>query len=434
MAAQTSSERRSAEWLVRSLTLAIFLQWLGASAVLPLLPIYLRDRGGSDTGSGAVMAAYFVAALALQYPAGRLADRIGRRPVLIGGLLCYGAASVAFLLPVSPVGDIALRAAQGAGAGAAEVASLAMISAAVSIERRGRAFSSIYSGQLGGMAVGPLIGSLIGVSSMSIIFLVAGVMSVLACIPVLADADLAQHGARPEDRTARLRRRLSFNRAMTGSLLAAAALGLTIGVYESTWTLLLEHRQAATWQIGLSWTLFAIPFVAFSRVGGRLADRYDRRWLVFGALIVSVGFCCLYPFVTSVWWLLLLAPIESSGFAIALPSASPCSPSRRLRGRRAASRDSSPRPRQRPSPWRRQPAARCSGSTSGRPMCSRGQSVPCSPPPCRSCGDRSRGGYRVPRAATNGSVSTHAPPTSPTRHPEPGVRPARSPPAASCRP
>jgi len=39
--------------------------------------------------------------------------------------------------------------------------------------------------------VGPLIGSLIGVSSMSIIFLVAGVMSVLACIPVLADADLA---------------------------------------------------------------------------------------------------------------------------------------------------------------------------------------------------------------------------------------------------
>jgi len=44
MAAQTSSERRSAERLVRSLTLAIFLQWLGASAVLPLLPIYLRDR------------------------------------------------------------------------------------------------------------------------------------------------------------------------------------------------------------------------------------------------------------------------------------------------------------------------------------------------------------------------------------------------------
>jgi len=251
-----------------------------------------------------------------------------------------------------------------------------MISAAVSIERRGRAFSSIYSGQLGGMAVGPLIGSLIGVSSMSIIFLVAGVMSVLACIPVLADADLAQHGARPEDRTARLRRRLSFNRAMTGSLLAAAALGLTIGVYESTWTLLLEHRQAATWQIGLSWTLFAIPFVAFSRVGGRLADRYDRRWLVFGALIVSVGFCCLYPFVTSVWWLLLLAPIESSGFAIALPSAQSLLTQSAAPGRRAASRDSSPRPRQRPSPWRRQPAARCSGSTSGRPMCSGGSRCP----------------------------------------------------------
>ena len=57
--------------LVRSLSLVIFLQWLGASAMLPLLPLYLRGQGGSDQMVGAVMAAYFVAAVVFQYPAGR---------------------------------------------------------------------------------------------------------------------------------------------------------------------------------------------------------------------------------------------------------------------------------------------------------------------------------------------------------------------------
>ena len=42
----------------------------------------------------------------------------------------------------------------------------------------------------------------------------------------------------------------SLNRALLGSLVAAAAIGLTFGVYESCWTLLLDARGAKDWQIG----------------------------------------------------------------------------------------------------------------------------------------------------------------------------------------
>ncbi|HEX4081431.1 MAG TPA: MFS transporter, partial [Acidimicrobiales bacterium] len=65
----------SVDRLVRALALTTFVLWLGASTVLPLLPEYLRGRGGSDAVVGLVMGAYFVAALLCQYPAGRLADR-----------------------------------------------------------------------------------------------------------------------------------------------------------------------------------------------------------------------------------------------------------------------------------------------------------------------------------------------------------------------
>ena len=103
-----------------------------------MLPLYIRQRGGTDGLAGVVMAAFFVAGVVSQYPAGRLADRIGRRPVFLSGLVLYGLASLAFLAPLGPTWEVGLRALQGVGAGAAEVASLAMVAGAVDAGRRAR--------------------------------------------------------------------------------------------------------------------------------------------------------------------------------------------------------------------------------------------------------------------------------------------------------
>ena len=327
----------STDRLVRALAVTTFLLWLGASTILPLLPEYLRDQGGSDATVGLVMAAYFVAALLCQYPAGRLADRFGRRPVLLAGLAVYAAGSLGFLAAPSPTVDIVLRGLQGAGAGSAEVAALAMISGAVSLDRRGRAFGAIYAAQLGGMAVGPLVGSLAGVGHMTALFIAAGVAALAACLPALVGASVAGHddlagaantgAANPgaaNPGAARAGGSLglpALNRSLIGAVMAAAAFGLTIGVYESCWTLLLDLRDAQDWQIGLSWTLFAVPFVVMSRPGGWLADHLDRRRLAVGALSVSVVLCALYPFLHSLTWLLVLGSVEAVATAVSLPAA-----------------------------------------------------------------------------------------------------------------
>lgn len=80
---------RSARRFVVVLAGAGFVEWLGASAILPLLPAYLRHHGTSPAMVGLVMAPYFLAGLVLQYPLGHLSDRIGHRPILVGGLLTY---------------------------------------------------------------------------------------------------------------------------------------------------------------------------------------------------------------------------------------------------------------------------------------------------------------------------------------------------------
>jgi DHA1 family multidrug resistance protein-like MFS transporter len=157
---------------------------------------------------------------------------------------------------------------------------------------------------------------------MDVVFFLAGAIAVAACLPVLAGGVVARTDTEYTASNRMSNRGLPrLNRSLLGALFTASALGLTIGVYESCWTLLLESHHAQDWQVGLSWTLFAVPFVAMARPAGWLADHADRRWLVIGSLASSVFFCSLYPFVTNLSLLLALGGLEAVGLAVALPSA-----------------------------------------------------------------------------------------------------------------
>ncbi len=326
-----------------ALSLSVFLLWAGAGAILPLLPVYLRQRGGSDALIGAVMGAFFIAGVLSQYPAGRLADRVGRLQVLIAGLLVCAVASAGFLLPWGNAATIPLRALQGVGAGAAEVAALAMVGASVPLRSRGAAFGRVYGALIAGLAIGPMLGSLVGAVHMNWVFITAAACSLLGIVPVLryhgrvlaasastspGDAATAP-GVHPGTQEAvgtgesgREEPSLSpwHNRAFLGALVAAAVIGLTGGVYESCWTLLLRDRGAANWQIGLSWTLFAAPFVAMSRPAGWLADHFDRRVVAVAGLGSWAAFLAIYPWLHLVWLMLGLAVIEAVSAAVTYPS------------------------------------------------------------------------------------------------------------------
>jgi DHA1 family multidrug resistance protein-like MFS transporter len=311
--------------LIRTLTVTVFLMWTGSTSIIPMLPVYIRHLGGTDLLAGLVMASFFGAGVLSQYPVGRLADRIGRKPVLLAGLVVYAAASFAFLLPIVPAAAVVLRGLQGVGAGAAAVASLAMVSGAVAVERRGRAFAAVFSAEIAGMAVGPLIGSVVGAHHMWVMFLGSGVVALAAGIPAArivepaGETELRSARTRPDGTVERMAP-LHWNRSMVGALVAATALGLTSGVYDICWTLLLLSRGAAPWQIGVSWTLFSVPFVLAARPSGWLADHVDRRYLVLGGLGLAAGFCASYPFIHWVPGLMVLGATEALGFAAAMPA------------------------------------------------------------------------------------------------------------------
>lgn len=301
---------------LRRLTVIVAVQWLGATLALPLMPLFLERRGGTPTTVGVVMSAFFVAGLATQFAVGHLADRFGRRPLLVGGLLAYAGGAWTYLLPVGADWFALSRALQGVGAGAIEVASLSAVATLFPEAERGRAMSRIFAAQLAGLAMGPLFGSLTSVSDLGWAFLVAGVVSTLASLTALrielGDQQLEHHRMVKVQRTPQL----------LGALGAAVATGLCVGVYETCWSLLMHHDGASTLEIRLSWTFFCLPYVALARFGGWLADHANRRVISTLGLLNAALFLAIYPEVHNVIALLALGPVESVGAALSMPSTS----------------------------------------------------------------------------------------------------------------
>ena len=301
---------------LRRLTVIVAIQWMGATLGLPLLPLFLEHRGGVPSIIGFIMASFFVAGVATQFALGRLADRIGRRPVLIASLIVYAVASMTYLLPVSAPWFALTRAVQGASAGAIEVASMSAVAALFSESDRGRAISRILAAQLFGIAIGPVAGVVVSVKALGWAFFVAGVISLCAAV-VTFRTNLGDLAYDPSPLP-----RLRWSPQLVGALVAASASGLAIGVYEACWSLLMHAHHASTLQIRLSWTFFCLPWVALSGVGGWLADHANRRYVALGGLLNGAFFLALYPHIHNNDLILFMGSLESIGAALSLPSIS----------------------------------------------------------------------------------------------------------------
>lgn len=118
----TSAERRASVGLA-----SIFgLRMLGLFFIMPVFTLY-ADQLTSATPMliGLALGAYGLTQAILQVPMGMASDRVGRKPIIIGGLMVFALGSVVAAMSTSIYGVIIGRALQGCGAIAAAIMALA---------------------------------------------------------------------------------------------------------------------------------------------------------------------------------------------------------------------------------------------------------------------------------------------------------------------
>lgn len=110
-----------------ALALLLGLQPVTTDLYLPALPLLARDLAAPMSLAQLTMSALLLSFGLAQLVMGPVSDRFGRRPVLLGGLALYSAASLAAALAPDIHTLIAARVVQGAGLAASVVCARAMV-------------------------------------------------------------------------------------------------------------------------------------------------------------------------------------------------------------------------------------------------------------------------------------------------------------------
>ena len=150
----------AAAWIpLAALCLAFFVEMVDNTLLSIALPTIGRELGGSTTALQWVTGAYSLVFGGLLLTAGSVADRFGRRRVLLTGLALFGAMSL-FVLAVNSLGHlIALRAALGiAAAMMAPITNSLVFRLFETKELRTRAMTIMIIVGMSGFILGPLLG------------------------------------------------------------------------------------------------------------------------------------------------------------------------------------------------------------------------------------------------------------------------------------
>ena len=164
--------------------------------VLPVLAISVGEYSDySPLLLGLTLGAYGLVQAILQIPFGLLSDRIGRRPVIIGGLLLFILGSIVCALAETMQGLVLGRALQGSGAIASTL--MALVTDLTTEENRSKAMAMI-GGSIGfsfilAMVLGPLITLKYGLSGVFWTTAILGVLGILIVWLLVPNRVQVQH-------------------------------------------------------------------------------------------------------------------------------------------------------------------------------------------------------------------------------------------------
>lgn len=249
--------------------------------LIAVLPLYLRDLGGSDSQVGLVIGIFAIAALFPRPFVGREIDRGGGKRFLIAGTLVFVAASLLYLLASSIMILFAVRIVHGLGMALFTTAAFVLVADLAPASRRGEALGIWGTVPTLASAIAPFIGLEIRERyGDSTVFIISAVLATMSFLLVTFMRDPHKEHD-PNAASAGLIEKSVFFPAIL-----VISMTFIFGTVSSFVLLFADERSIAN--AGLYFTASAVAVVISRLLGGKLSDRHGR-WKVILPSMALMG-------------------------------------------------------------------------------------------------------------------------------------------------
>ena len=270
----------------------------------PVLPLFVKGLGASDSILGIIAAASPLAGIVFSFPIGFAADKIGKRKLLIISAIIFTLAPLLYLTVSNPLFLIPIRFFHGmATAIMGPVASAIIIS--FFDKSKGEKLGLYSSATLFGRTLAPLLGGFLisffayrgGIFNYQIVYLAAFILS----LPIIFLALLIPKQNGTDVKSFSLSEMIAvLKRFLKSGLVTATAMidmstYFIYGVLEAYLPLLLIQKGIPADKIGLLFSIQVISIALSKPFFGRLADRIDKRIQILSGIIILIVTTCLIP-------------------------------------------------------------------------------------------------------------------------------------------
>jgi DHA1 family tetracycline resistance protein-like MFS transporter len=305
-----------------------------------ILPVFARRLG--ELGSGVEALGFMTMSFALTHFIcspfmGSLADRIGRRPLILISLAFFSISNIGFIFAPSTEVFILIRALEGALTAGLFPASLGIVADIVPENKRAQWVGIVMGCYGAGFIFGPVLGGVLydrwGFASPFLVSAVLGFLGFVAAILLI-----------PETRTLEIRKRAHLERLRNASHTTIekesifSSMPRPLSVFGTL--LFLDFLQEfafafiepqmvfyfyddlgwSTIQFGVVIAAYGLTVVICQIMLGKLSDRYGRKGIIVVGVLLSASFYPGLALVASFRAIILLAILSGLGVAVASPA------------------------------------------------------------------------------------------------------------------
>ncbi len=269
-----------------------FLFFGSFNMIIPELPSYLESIGGGEF-KGLIIALFTVTAGLSRPFSGKLADKVGRIPVMVVGAVVSGLAALVYPYITGVIGFFALRFFHGFSTGFKPTGTSAYIADLVPADRRGEAMGIVGFFSSMGMASGPAIGAYLASHfSLNIMFYCSSLFAVLSVVILIGMKETLASPEKLKWAHFKMKRREIFEPdVFTPSvvmMLSVFSFGTVLTVIPD----LSDHLGIAN--RGLFFTYFTVASLLVRIVSGKASDRFGRvPVLKVGSMLLALSMVSL---------------------------------------------------------------------------------------------------------------------------------------------